>query len=216
MKSAILSLALAVACSALACKSTKREQVPQSELAIGDARVVTGPVGIGVKERDASYVLVDVANRGTGGSVVTMGGELLDLAEESLGALRTETLRIPAGESRMFALVDRKVEALVATAQTARVTLQRATRPEKKPTVVVTNFTQSEDQGRVVIEGFIENRGASHVKVIVLGGFYDAAGLPMMRRTTLYKLDGGGRRSAQFVGPVGSDRGSLYIGDVGL
>ena len=185
------------------------------ELEIADGpRIVTGPVGIGDAEREATYVLADVTNNGGGDAVVTVAGEIVGKDGTSAG-LRAEALRIPAGETRLFALVTLDVVVVDATSGTARVLVKSAVRTKTPAAVVTTGVQQHDDQSRSVVAGFVENQTDRSVTAVVIGAFYDESGRPVMRRTTVYKLDAGGRRSAQFVGPRGSKRGALFIGDVG-
>jgi hypothetical protein len=65
-----------------------------------------------------------------------------------------------------------------------------------------------------VVTGMIENPGDRTCLAVVLAGFHDADGVPMTRPFSLFQIGGGHDKPARFVGPEGSRRGYLYIGDV--
>src|SRR5882757_8886534 len=72
----------------------------------GDARMRTDTVGDGKFASTATFVLVDAENTATDGAYVTLDGELTDPAGARVGELKSQSLWIPAHESRTFALVD--------------------------------------------------------------------------------------------------------------
>jgi hypothetical protein len=204
--------ALFVALLAAGCSKSK-EQPDPAALEIAEARAVRhGPVGIGESEVRATYALVDVRNTGGRAIVAEVAGELFDESGNSLGPTRPEILTIPAGATRMFALVDAKRRVVDNAARVdARIT--GASLAHAEPPLVVRNQRQYTDQGRAVVAGFVENRGDGEVTVMVIAAFYDASGAPMEREAVPYSIDGGQRRGTQHVGPPGSTRGELFVAD---
>lgn len=205
--------ALVATAVAVGCTGKRAERVPPELLELSAERLlVTGPVAAGSAEATATYVLVDVTNRADRDAFVAVRGELLDAAEISLGPTIRETLRIAAGETRLFALVDGKKRRLD-TATGSRLAIEAASFAKGPANVVVSGAQVHIDEGRAVVEGYIENRARNPVRAVVIAAFYDAGGAPVKRAATLFEIDGGMRRSAQFVGPPGSTRAGLFIGD---
>ncbi len=192
----------------------KQTPVPIEEISVGEPILVTGRVGAGVEEVVATYVLVDVRNTGDEVAIVGLGGELLDGADATLGPLRVESLRIGPKQRRLYALVDNKVQAL-STAQSAAVRVHQAIRPPRQAPIRISMLHLYTDQGRAVVKGKVTNLTDAPVSAVVLASFYGTDDMPMMRQASLYKLDAHSSRSAQFVGPVGSSSGDLFVGETG-
>ena len=49
---------------------------------------------------------------------------------------------------------------------------------------------------------------------MVIGSFHDAHGQPMTRPFQMIEIAASDRRVVQFVGPEGSTRGTIFVGDV--
>lgn len=212
----LLVAAAATSVLATAC-SHRREpvRVPAGVVEIGkDVRVKTGPVGAGEHEAPVTYALIDATNRGDRDVVAALGGALLDAAGNELGPARPEVLRIPAGESRMFALVDGAGRRLPA-ADGAAIELVGAHYAEHDPVVSISQKSVRDDEGRAVAEGYVENRGRGAATIVVIAAFYDAQRRPLERAATALRIDPGYGRSTQLVGPPGSRQAALYLGDVG-
>jgi hypothetical protein len=164
-------------------------------------------------DRVASYVLVEARNRAEVDALITLGGALLDEAGGELGRLGRESLRVPAGGARLFALVDvDKVERPAATG--ARIEVAGAMPVDYPAAVVVTDGHVYRDGDRVDVNGTVLNNGERPAAAVVLFGLFDAAGRPVDRVATLFRLAPGGRRSGRWVGPPGSAGGSMFIGEV--
>lgn len=161
----------------------------------------------------ASFVLIDASNAHTEDLMVTLAGELVDGQGRAVGALRPASLRIPAGGVRTFALVDHE-QAERERAVAARVQVSGAHVPRYPPPVVVTDGHVYRDGDRVVVSARVRNTADRPVRVLVLGGFYDQHGVPVRRPFTEMYLPGGGTHPAQFVGPSGSVKGYIFIGDL--
>ena len=208
-----MRVAVIAALVAAAGCSKKAERPPAGALEIGEAQTIkSGPVGLGAGEAPATYALVDVTNTADRDVIASIGGQLLDVADNPLGATRPEMLRIGAGETRMFALVDERRRVLE-TASRIEVEVDGQSYAHADPRLVITGITNHIDQGRAVVAGYLENRGESEVIVMVIAGFYDAGGKPVERAAAPYAIDGGARRAIQHVGPEGSTRGTLFAGD---
>src|SRR6186713_463411 len=70
--------------------------------------IKTGPVGHDKWKSEATYVLVEAKNTAERDLLVTLAADLVDADKKVVGKTRRESLRIPAGGSRLFALVDDK------------------------------------------------------------------------------------------------------------
>src|SRR5688500_18701814 len=125
---ALLSIALAVPATACREAAVERPVDPRAIAIAADTLALrAGPVGEGRRRRDASYVLVEAKNTSDEDLLVTLGGALTG---PELGAgvpLVRESIRIPAGGARLFALVDHE-QAVRAGASGARVELAGAVR----------------------------------------------------------------------------------------
>jgi hypothetical protein len=175
--------------------------------------LVTGPVGHDQWKSNATYVLVEAKNTGARDLLVTLSADLVDASRKVVGKTRRESLRLPAGGSRLFALVDDQ-QAERKTATGARVDVRGAEIVKYPANVVVTDGHVYFDQDRAVVAGYVLNNGDRPVKAIVLAAFFDEKGRPMKRPSTLFPLDGKGKRGMQMVGPAGSRAAYLFIGEV--
>lgn len=201
----------------------------------GDAKLRTDSVGVGKHETVSTFVLVDAKNKGGQGAYVSLGGELVDEGGKTLGTLKAQSLWVPAGESRTFALVDTEREERPATAR-ARIKVRGALISDPAPHVRVEGERSYDDFGKVVLQGRIVNDYDRWGTVMVIASFYDAQETPMTRPFQLLRIGAAGsgaevncpeadtdprgnpatspRCSIQFVGPQGSKRGKIFIGEV--
>jgi hypothetical protein len=123
------------------------------------------------------------------------------------------SIRIPAGGSRLFALVDGEQRARP-EATAARVEVLGAMPVEYAPPYQVTDGHVYGDQGRAVVAGNVVNTADRPGSAVIVAAFFDEAGRPMQRPSTVFKLDPHGKRGTQFVGPPGSKSAYLFIGEV--
>jgi hypothetical protein len=182
-------------------------------IAIDPAAIVvkTGPIGAGEAPASATYALVPAQNRGARDLVVTLRGQLE--AGGARHALLPETLRVPAGGERVFALVDAE-QATRPAGGRAVVEVTGAQAVDFAPPVTVRDGRVVQDQGRAVVAANLENTAALEARVPVIAAFYGADGKPLERPFTIVVLAAGGRRGIQLVGPVGSTGAQLYLGEV--
>lgn len=175
--------------------------------------VRTGPVGHDQWKSTATYVLVEAKNTADKDLMVTLSADLVDAGKKVVGRTRRESLRIPAGGSRLFALVDdQQVERPAAVG--ARVDVRGAQSVSYPAPVVVTDGHVYFDQDRAVVAGNVVNNADGEAKAIVVAAFFDDKGRPVQRPATLFRLAGKGKRGAQLVGPPGSRAAYLFIGEV--
>jgi len=175
--------------------------------------IKTGPVGHDKWKSEATYVLVEAKNTAERDLLVTLAADLVDADKKVVGKTRRESLRIPAGGSRLFALVDDK-QTVRPAASGARVDVRGAENVSYPASVVVTEGNVYFDQDRAVVAGYVTNNTGGEVRAIVLAAFFDDKGRPMQRPSTLFPLAGKGKRGAQLVGPPGSRAAYLFIGEV--
>ncbi len=179
----------------------------------GDARMRTDTVGDGKFASVATFVLVDAENTSASGAHVTLGGELTDAAGATLGVLKAQSLWVPAHEARTFALVD-QARVPRPTSTSARIKIQGAVVPDEPPRASITELHTFDDHGKTVVRAYLVN-GADRVgQIMAVGAFHDARGQPMTRPFQMIELAAHGRRVVQFVGPEGSTRGTIFVGDV--
>jgi hypothetical protein len=175
--------------------------------------VRTGPVGHDRWKSNATYVLVEAKNTDQKDLMVTLSAELLDADRKVVGKTRKESIRIPAGGSRLFALVDDK-QVERKTAIGARVDVRGAEVVDYPAPFVVTDGHVYSDQDRAVVAGYVLNNADRPGKAMVLAAFFDEKGRPMKRTSTLFDIAGKGKRGMQMVGPDGSRGAYLFIGEV--
>jgi hypothetical protein len=211
-------VALASVCALAGCKkesSWTRDEVPHDRIDVVAEKMLvkSGEVGHDQWKSDATYVLVEARNESDRDAEVTLGGALTAADGSALGTLRKESIRIPAGGSRLFALVDAEQLARPG-ATSARIDVLGAMPVEYPPPYVVTDGHVYSDQGRAVVAGNVTNTADRPGSAVIVAAFFDEAGRPMQRPSTLFKLDPKGTRGTQFVGPVGSKSAYLFIGEV--
>jgi len=178
----------------------------------GDARMRTDVVGDGKFASTASFVLVDAENTAADGANVTLGGELTDGAGATVGRLKAQSLWVPAHESRTFALVD--IERVPRpTATSARIRVHGAVIPAEPPRAHIAELHAFDDRGKIVVQAYLVNTAERPGQIVVIGSFHDARDQPMTRPFQMVEIGGRERRVVQFVGPQGSTRGTIFVGD---
>jgi hypothetical protein len=176
-----------------------------------DARLRTDAVGD--RNARATFVLVDADNAASDGAFVTLAGELFDAGGAQLGELRAQSLWIPGGGSRTFALVARDGELPTATA--ARVHVRGALVPPTPPPARVDGQRELVDDGRIVVQGTLHNDADRGGNLVVIASFHDDGGRPMTRPYSVVFVPAHDQRAVQFVGPPASKHGDIYVGDTG-
>ncbi len=207
-------------CALLALGCSKRswddDAVDPSLVEIDTAkyRIRTDILGSGNGPLSATFVLVSARNRSAHDLIVDIGGDLLSASGTSLAPLQADELRVPAGGERVFALVD-KARKPRPGAKTAALRVVSARKVRYAPEVVITDGNVYLDSDRVVAAGYVKNTVADRpVRILVAAAFFDATGRPMTRPFTVIKLQGGQKQAARFVGPVGSAKGMLFVGQI--
>ncbi|MGE0546713.1 MAG: hypothetical protein AB7O24_24550 [Kofleriaceae bacterium] len=189
----------------------------------GAANLRTDTIGDGTFTDVSTFVLVDAQNTATEGAYVTLGGQLTDGSSTVLGELKSQSLWIPAGEIRTFALVDaERVPRPKASA--ARIVVHGALVPESPPRVRVSDFRTFAEPNRTIVEGKLVNDADRLGQALVIAAFYDSHGQLMTRPFQNIVVDPQGRMQAvdaktptdvvRFVGPPGSVRGTMFVGDI--
>jgi uncharacterized protein YdeI (BOF family) len=175
-----------------------------------DARLRTDTVG--ERGARATFVLVDAENTASDGASVTLAGELFDAGGARVGELRAQSMWMPAGASRTFALVAHEGELPTATA--ARVHVRGALVPPAPPPAHVDDRRELVDDGKVVVQGVLHNDAERGGSIIVIASFHDDGGRPMTRPFSVVFVPPHDQRPMQFVGPPGSKHGDMYVGDM--
>ncbi len=206
----LIAAALLGACS----KSNPARQLDLDTIRVtSDARLRTDVVGDGKFSETATFVLVDAENSATEGAYVTLGGDLTASGGEILGHLKPQSLWIPAGERRTFALVD--TERLPRPASTsARIVIRGALVPTEPPKARIAELHTFDDYGKTVVQANLVNDADRQGQIMVIASFHDGDGRPMTRPFQMIEIDRKETKAVQFVGPQGSKVGTIYIGDV--
>jgi hypothetical protein len=209
-----LILAAAAVLAGGCAKSKPARQLDLDAIRItGDARLRTDTVGEKSFASQATFVLVDAQNTAGEGAYVTLGGDLTSSAGEVLGHLKPQSLWIPGGEARTFALVDTERQPRPASAS-ARIVVRGALIPDEPPKARITDLHVFDDYGKTVVQANLVNDAERMGQIMVIASFHDAEGRPMTRPFQMVEIDKTEKRPVQFVGPQGSKTGTIYVGDV--
>lgn len=169
-------------------------------------------VGQGEFQSKATFVLIDARNTHNEDLLVTLGGELVDAKGIVVGTLRPESLHVPAGLKRTFALIDdQNAERPAAT--TARMEVTGAHVPSYSPSIGVDAIHVYEEGDHLLASARIANKAERPAKVIVLASFRDDQGKPLTRPFMLIELDGGTSRPVDFRGPPGAESATIFVGE---
>lgn len=199
----------------LGCEAHKSRELDRDLIEVSpDARLRTDTIGEGSKfEEQATFVLVDADNHGTEGAYVTLDGDLADASGTVVGTLKPQSLWIPSGEQRTFALLDRDRKPRP-TAAAARIHVRGASIPASPPAARVDEIRELVDQGRIVVQGTLHNDAERAGQIMVVASFHDDTHHPMTRPFSLVRVEGKGQTAVQFVGPEGSKHGTIFVGDI--
>jgi len=208
------AVALVLAAALAGCSHSKpARNVDLDQIRVSaDARLRTDVVGDGKFASTASFVLVDAENASPDGAYVTLGGELRDAAGTRVGELRAQSLWVPAHEARTFALVDGERVARP-TAAAARIKVHGAVIPDDPPRARIADLHTFDDRGKIVVQAYLVNAADRPGQIMVIGSFHDTHGQPMTRPFQMIEIAANQRRVVQFVGPEGSTRGTIFVGD---
>lgn len=207
-----LAVVLALLIAACARSKPARRLELDAVRITGDARLRTDTVGDGKFASTASFVLIDAENTAPVGAYVTLGGSLLG-AGAVVGELKPQSLWVPAHETRTFALVDRE-RAPRPGATAAQIKVFGAVVPDDPPRAAIRELHSFDDRGKIVVRAYLDNDADRPGQIMAIAAFHDAHGQPMTRPFQMIELAGHARQVVQFVGPVGSTRGTIYVGDV--
>lgn len=173
----------------------------------------TDTVGSGKFQHHATFVLVDAVNHSDADALVTLGGDLVDAQGNVVGALRPDSLRIPPGVHRTYALIDSKNQARP-TATGAKITLVSAVIPREPDPVRVTDGHVYADGDVMLASGKVVNNAKRDLQIVVIGAFYDASGHPLTRPFTVMEIAGGTSHPVHFRSTPGAKTGYIFTGQV--
>ncbi|MFN0253503.1 MAG: hypothetical protein ACKV2T_41930 [Kofleriaceae bacterium] len=170
---------------------------------------------------EATFVLVDAKNPTPDGAYVTLAGDLLGDGGVKVGTLKAQSLWIPAGEVRTFALVDAaRIPRPETTSAKIVVTGALVTHDPPRMRIVeqhafVDKYTENDKPvSRIVVQANLVNDAPRMGKAIVIASFHGADGRPITRPFQTYEIDKSATMTVQFVGPAGSTTGTIFVGDI--
>jgi hypothetical protein len=197
-----------------ACEKPSRRQLDLDLVHVtGDAKLRTDTVGEGEHGELATFVLVDAVNTASEGAYITLAGELTDADKHVVAEFKAQSLWIPAGETRTFAMVDRERKPRP-TATSARIAVRSATIPDQLPPASVDQVRELTDDGKLVVQGTLHNTAARPGDIMVIASFHGPDGNPMTRPFTILKVPPHTDQPVQFVSPPGAKHGTIYVGDM--
>ncbi len=205
--------------AAPACKNTKSwggKKLDSSVIEVATSRLHLRHVKVGLEAKHtapATVVMIDVRNKHTKDVSVTLGGKLFDKDKKQIGTLTKQSLRVPKGAWRMFALVD-STNKVHKNADGASVSVVGVHQLDHAEEILIDKPRTFKDKhvDRVILQGDVRNAGKGFARVLVIAAFYDKDGLPMERPFSELRLKIGETKSVQFVGPPGSVRGEIFPG----
>jgi len=219
----IVALAVLAACS---------ERTPKRELDI-DKIEVKGAImrTDDVADHKSTFVLVDAKNGNAEAAWVTLAGELVDASGTVVANLMPQSLWIPAGDVRTYALVDGELLERP-TAKTARVKVRGAT-VDFAPPAHIEELHEFDDHGQIVLQAFLVNDATVHGLVQVVAVFHDEHGRPLTRPFTVVKVHPAqdkpevgdcpeasstkipltSKCGLRFVGPPGAKHGTMFVAE---
>ncbi len=211
MRAQVISLLLL---AALGCKGKPARSLDLDRIRVTtDARMRTDTVGDGAFASTATFVLVDAENTASESAYVTLGGELTTDGGAVVGYLKPQSLWIPAGERRTFALVDTERKPRPASTS-ARIVVRGAMIPDSPPPAHIEDAHVFDDHGKAVVQAYLVNDADRIGTIMVVAAFHDGSGRPMARPFQLIEIDRKAKQTVQFVGPEGSKTGTIFVGDV--
>jgi len=209
-----LAIVLGLGAAAACARSKPARQLDLDAIRLtGDARMRTDTIGDGKFASTATFVLVDAENTAAEGAYVTLGGNLTDAVGTTVGTLKPQSLWVPGHEARTFVLVDRD-RAPRPTSTSARITVHGAMVPDEPPRANISELHSFDDRGKIVVRAYLNNTADRAGQIMAVGAFHDARDQPMTRPFQMIELPAHGQRVVQFVGPPGSTRGTIFVGDV--
>ena len=86
--------------------------------------------------------------------------------------------------------------------------------PYEPPRARIEELHSYDDYGKTVVQAQLVNTADRIGQIMVIASFHDADGRPMTRPFQMIEMDRKQKKPVQFVGPQGSKRGLIYVGDV--
>ena len=198
----------------ISCGKSSSRQLDHDLIRVtSDANLRTDTIGDGKFTDLATFVLVEAENTSKEGAHVTLDGDLTDERGAVVGQLRAQSLWIPPGELRTFALIDKQRKPRP-NAKAARVRVRGAYVPAHPPPMTVDGVREIPDNDKLVVQGVVKNPVARGGNVMVYATFWGANGKPLTRPFSLMWIAPNGTQPVQFVGPPGSKRATIFLGDM--
>jgi hypothetical protein len=170
---------------------------------------------------ESTFVLVDAKNPTSDGAYVTLAGDLTGEGGVVVGHLKAQSLWIPSGETRTFALIDSE-RVPRPTTTSARIVVTGALATHDPPRMHITELhtyvdpTTENDKPvtRIVAQANVVNDANRIGRAIIIASFHGADGRPITRPFQMQELAANETRALQFVGPPGSVDGTIFVGDI--
>jgi hypothetical protein len=192
---------------------TERIEVGRTRMVIRSGTVGTAPTtGPGRWQRAATYVLVPAKNPTDRDLMVTLRGDLV--AGDARHELLPESLRLPAGGERVFALVAKGQDTPPGVSD-AEIRVTGASTIGYPPPVQITDEALHKDAGGLTVaKAYVHNTGKGEATASIFAAFFDADRKPLQRTFGIVKLAGGGKRGFQLNGPPEAKSCQVYVGEV--
>lgn len=209
-----LPLVIGLALAAASCEVPRAESLDPDLISVSSKVTMrTDTVGEGEHTANASFVLVEAENRGPQAATVSLSGTFRDEHGAELGVLRAESLWMPPGGRRLFALVDRDRQPRP-TARGAQIVVSGVRAAARPPIMRIEGESSRDDFGKILVSGTLVNDADRAGRAMVFGAFFDGKDKPMTRPFVVVPIAAKSTLPVHLVGPPGSTRGALYLGDL--
>lgn len=215
-----LSLAAALSLALVGCKKSASwggKKLDASAVHVATDRLHLRQVKVGLEPQHqsvATVVMVDVRNDHDKDVDVTLDGKLFDAGNKPIGTLTKQSLRIPKGATRLFALVDSEAKERKAAAG-ASIEVEGVHEVKSASEIHISGVKVYKDKNvdRVILQAKVDNTGKASVRTLILCAFYDKDNVPLSRPFSELRLKVGESQAVQFIGPEGSVRADIYPGE---
>jgi hypothetical protein len=202
--------ALVCALILAACSSSEKpgESVPTGVTIVAEAGLDVRQGQIGVESTlPGTWVYVEVENRTAEDRAVVVEGTFF-AGGKQLVTTASDSLRVPAGQRRVFALVS---NGPLPDATRAEVHVLKAPAVPYPDPFAIEDLRFEKVDGGTTAGAMVRNTLDAPSTATVVGVFYDAAGKVLSRPFVLMAFHGASGRPVLFQGPPGATRSFVFV-----
>jgi hypothetical protein len=209
-----MKLCLVIALVACAKQAAGPPDAAPGTIVVHEDTSVLRQGGVGtIGQRDATYVFVDVDNKGADDRQVAVTGTLVDSSGATVAQLSLDELRIPAGKTRTFALV---ATPPAPNAASVKLVVQTARKDVGVEPLVVSDIKPEPDGEYLGASALVTNNETGEAKATVIASFHDADGRIVGRPFTTVSIPAHGQKRVTFDGRKNAVTVDVFVGQVGF